>query len=68
LVTLINELFERYAEENSNMSIFDPREAPHYDETRSDKGIFIQDRVHYSADTNKWVASEILENYKLQIK
>ena len=63
----INELFERYAEENSNMSIFDPREAPHYDETRSDKGIFIQDRVHYSADTNKWVASEILENYKLQI-
>ena len=64
----INEMFDEYVEENSNISLFDAHNAPHYNETLSTKGIFIADRVHYNAETNSWVAEEILESYKAGIK
>ena len=46
------------------MEIFEVREAPFYTESVYDRGIFEPDAVHYSAKTNKWVAEQILENYK----
>lgn len=60
----INEIYAELSRENENMEIFEVREAPFYTESVYDRGIFEADAVHYSAKTNKWVAEQILENYK----
>ncbi len=60
----INALFEELAKELPSTSIFDVRNAPFYDEKIWNRNIFRWDLIHYLGETNDWVASEILENYK----
>lgn len=62
----INKIYAELAGENENMEIFEAREAPFYAESVYDRGIFEADAVHYSAKTNKWVAEQIIKDYKLR--
>jgi hypothetical protein len=60
----INGLFYEMAEELPNVSVFDVRECPFYDENAWDMGILRWDLIHYLGPTNDWVAGEILKEYK----
>ncbi len=60
----MNEVFEKIADENKSVSIFDVRNAPHYVPDTVGNGVFLGDVVHYTPETNKWVAEEILKSYK----
>ena len=59
----INRVFEELCEENSNISVFDVTNAPFYIENIRGNGLFIEDGAHFTPDTNKWVAEEILKEY-----
>lgn len=60
----INHTFESLCEELEDVSLFDARRAPHYTEARKDSGIYKDDLIHYTPETNRWVASEIIRAYK----
>ena len=60
----INEVFCELCDENENMQIFDVRKAPFYRSDERGNGILMEDIVHYTPKTNKWVAGEILKEYK----
>lgn len=60
----INQMFDELEAENENISIFDVRKCPHYIPNIRGNGIFIEDVVHYTEETNRWVAEEILNYYK----
>lgn len=65
----INRVFNELAAENENISIFDVRTCPHFIPDVRGNGIFIEDVVHYTPQTNTpqtnwWVAEQILNNYK----
>lgn len=60
----INQVFDELAAENENISIFDVRKCPHYIPDVRGNGIFLEDVVHYTAETNRWVAEEIFNDYK----
>jgi len=62
----INEIYAELGRENDNMEIFEVRKAPFYTESVYERGIFEADAVHYSAKTNKWVAEQIMKEYKSQ--
>ena len=59
----INSIFDELANENNNISVFDVTEAPHYHNDNETHGIFIEDNVHFTPKTNKWVAEKILKEY-----
>ena len=59
----INSVFEDLCEEHSNISVFDVSKAPFYVENIRGNGMFIDDVAHFTPDTNKWVAEEILKEY-----
>ena len=63
-MTYINNVFEQLCAEQENISIFDTTRAPHFIEDVVGNGLFKADKVHYTAETNKWVAEEILNDYK----
>ncbi|MBE6883819.1 MAG: hypothetical protein E7487_04375 [Ruminococcaceae bacterium] len=58
-----NSVFDRLAERYDNISQFDVRKAPHYNPQLENDGLFMEDLVHYSPKTNRWVADEILMDY-----
>ncbi len=58
-----NSVFEALAADNDNITLFDPRKAPHYVPDTRQHGIFIEDAVHYTPETNDWVAGEILKGF-----
>lgn len=60
----INQMFDELEAENENISIFDVRKCPHYIPDMRGNGVFIEDVVHYTPETNRWVAKEIFNNYK----
>lgn len=60
----INQIFDELRAENENISIFDVRKFPRYTPEVRGNGIFIEDVVHYTPETNLWVAEEIFNNYK----
>ena len=60
----INDIFCELCDENDNMQIFDVRKAPFYRPEERGNGILMEDIVHYTPETNKWVAGEILKEYK----
>ncbi len=62
-MNFINETFEKIAAEKSFVSLFDSRKAPFYEEHTRTHGIFVDDAVHYTAETNAWVAGEIIKSY-----
>jgi len=59
----INEMFEELCNEMPNISMFDSYLAPHYN-PEDPYSLFLKDLIHYRAETNKWVAKEILKSYK----
>ncbi len=67
---LINRVFAELADSHSNISLFDVNNAPFYENEGREKGIFLPDAVHYTAQTNRWVAESITEQYikRLTIK
>lgn len=60
----INDVFRQLAAEDAAISVFDPLLAPHYDPNAWDKNLFRWDLIHYTGQTNSWVAEEILKEYK----
>lgn len=60
----INHMFEELEAKNENISIFDVRNCPHYIPEERGNGIFIEDVVHYTPETNRWVAEEIFKKLK----
>ena len=60
----INQAFYNLEEQKENISVFDVRNCPHYKKDVRGNGIFIKDVVHYTEETNRWVAEEIFKNYK----
>lgn len=64
----INAVFEALEAENKNISIFDVRNAPNYNIGIRGNGLFIEDVVHFTPETNLWVAKCILEDYNRSIK
>lgn len=59
----INDTFHALANEFDNISLFDVRRAPFYIADERQHGIFIGDAIHYTAQTNKWVAGEFFSEY-----
>ena len=60
----INDVFETLEREYDNISGFDACDAPNYVPDEKGNGLFIEDLGHYTAQTNKWVAEQILNSYK----
>ncbi len=60
----INTVFDALAAENENVSVFDVKNAPHFIPDVRGNGIFIEDVVHFTPETNAWVAAEIFRAYK----
>jgi len=58
----VNDTFARLAADNDNISLFDPCLAPHYVPDTRDHNLYIEDVVHYTPETNRWVASVILRD------
>lgn len=61
---MINQVFDALAAEDPQISVFDPRNAPHYIAEERQHGILMQDAVHFNAITNQWVAECILHAYR----
>lgn len=59
----INEVFRLLACEEESVSVFDVRKAPFFDPVSKGNGIFMEDNVHYTPQTNRWAAAHILEAY-----
>ena len=60
----INNVFRVLAEEYENIEIFDSAKIPGYTLVTENRGIFVEDNVHFTADANKWVAKQIFEEIK----
>ena len=59
----INEVFLSLVEENEDISFFDIRKAPFFDPVSKGNGIFMEDNVHYTPESNRWVARCVLDAY-----
>jgi hypothetical protein len=60
----VNQVFGELCDENKNMTIFDVKKAPQFIPNVRGNGIFLEDVIHYTPETNIWVAEQILSNYK----
>ena len=56
----INEVFDRLAAEIPGVSVFDVTRVPWYIPGVRQNGIFMSDAVHFTEETNAWVAKQIL--------
>ncbi|MBQ7032655.1 MAG: hypothetical protein IJN25_03200 [Clostridia bacterium] len=59
----INSVFDTLEKENNNITVWDVRNCPHYVPDVRGNGIFIEDVVHFTEQTNRWVAEQILKRY-----
>lgn len=60
----INSIFYELANDMENVSVYDVRTCPLYDENAWDCNIFRWDLIHYQGRVNDYVAKEILKEYK----
>ena len=60
----INNLFCTLAEEFENVEVFDSAKIPGFTLKEESRGIFIEDKVHFTAAANRWVAKTIFEEIK----
>ncbi len=58
-----NRIFEALTHEQENISLFSAERAPHHLSGLKNQGIFKADFVHYTPETNQWVAKWILRDY-----
>lgn len=60
----INQVFDELESENENVFVFDVREnCPYYIPNERGNGLFQRDMVHFTEEVNRWVASEIMNEY-----
>lgn len=59
----INSVFEALAQEHENVMVFDVRNAPHFVPDVPGNGLFKKDLVHFTPESNQWVAAEIMKPY-----
>ena len=64
----INDVFEELALEQEKTTTFEVLNCPHYNPNAWDKNLFRWDLIHYTGETNTWVAGEIFEEYKRRAK
>lgn len=62
-MNFINGVFEKLAARYRNVEVFDPTTAPWFNPEVRGNGLFIDDVVHFTPETNKWVAEEIIRSY-----
>lgn len=62
---VVNRTFERLCKACDQTRMFDVRKAPQYVENIRGNGVFLDiDCVHYTEAVNRWVAEQILEEYR----
>lgn len=64
----INKVFLRLVENYSNITMFDPTNAPQFDPNIYRNGIFLPDAIHFTAEVNHWVAKCIFQKYCLDMR
>lgn len=60
----VNLVFENLEKKYPNADIFDMRKAPHFIPDVKGNGLFIDDFVHFTPESNFWLAGTIIEDYK----
>ena len=60
----INSVFEELAAGDGNFSVFDVRNAPYFRPDVPGNGLFLEDKVHFTPEVNRWVAKTILDRYE----
>lgn len=63
-IAYINRTFENLAEDRDEISLFDPLDAPHLDRSKPYGGILMGDGVHFTEETNRWVASRVMDQLR----
>ncbi|MBQ7565670.1 MAG: hypothetical protein IJT18_00995 [Oscillospiraceae bacterium] len=64
----IDRVFETLAAERDNVTLFDNWAAPHRDPQLPCGGLVGADRVHYTEQTNRWAASEVMRQLREAVK
>lgn len=59
----INGVFEQLDDADAGISIFDITKYPGYNPEDPMRGLFINDKVHYTPEVNKWVAEQIMKEH-----
>ncbi len=59
----INEIFFKLERENDDISTFDITKAPFFNPYVRGNGLYVEDVVHYTEQSNKWVAQKIFDSY-----
>lgn len=62
-VHYINSVFEKLCAEKKDIKIFDASKCPWYKADERGNGIFKEDVVHFTPETNRWVAEQIMNDY-----
>ncbi|MBR4941284.1 MAG: hypothetical protein IKZ19_04730 [Clostridia bacterium] len=57
----VNNTFEAMAREFENVTVFDATLIPGYTLSVEERGIFLNDMVHFTPEANKWVAKQIFD-------
>ena len=60
----VNNVFYGLTEEFENVEVFDAAKIPGYTLATEERGIFLEDKVHFTAAANKWVAEKVFEDLK----
>lgn len=60
----INNVFCDLSERLENTEVFDGTRIPGFTLSSEDRGIFVEDKVHFTAEANKWVAKTVFEDLK----
>ena len=60
----INALFEELCGELEDAHLFDVTRCPHYNPNVPDYGLLRPDLIHFTGETNQWVAAEIFREFK----
>jgi len=59
----INGVFDKLAAEEEPVEVFDMSKCPHFDANALGYGIFGEDLIHYTRESNEWAASEIMKYF-----
>ena len=64
----VNEVFDTLAAALPDVTVFDASRCPDFIPDVRGNGIFIEDVVHYTPSANRWVAAEILREYRARLQ
>ena len=58
-----NSLFDKFAKEYKNVTVFDPCDLPQYIPETRGNGLFKSDMIHFTPEVNKEISNCILSDY-----